>query len=127
MDLTVSHILAWADAQYQRTGEWPKATSGKVVRVPWETWLAVDSALRHGFRGLPGGDSLARLLRREGRIGERRGRRRQLARLFRARRLRARGLTLREVGRRLGVSQQAVSELLRRHAQADNLKNGQSA
>jgi hypothetical protein len=30
-----------------------------------QTWLALDSALRNGHRGLPGGDSLARLLARE--------------------------------------------------------------
>jgi hypothetical protein len=31
-----------------------------------ETWRAIDTALRRGLRGLPGGDSLRRLL---GRLG----------------------------------------------------------
>ena len=118
MDLNVRQILAWADRQHRSTGEWPKATSGKIIGVPWDSWLAVDAALRHGFRGLPGGDSLARVLRRTGRIGERRGRKRRPDRVFRARRLRASGMTLVEIGHRMGVTQQAVSDLLRRYATA---------
>ena len=34
---------------------------------PHEFWNRIDGALRHGFRGLPGNDSLARLLERYGR------------------------------------------------------------
>jgi hypothetical protein len=55
-------ILAWADAHHRRTGRWPIAESGPVTDAPEETWYAVDSALREGTRGLPGGSSLARLL-----------------------------------------------------------------
>jgi hypothetical protein len=35
------------------------------VAAPGETWGAIDAALKKGWRGLPGGDSLARLLARE--------------------------------------------------------------
>jgi hypothetical protein len=72
--LTTGQILAWADAHRRLTGDWPKATSGPVPGAG-PTWLAVDVALKRGWRGLPGGDSLARLLRRERGMGERRGRR----------------------------------------------------
>jgi hypothetical protein len=71
----VAQILAWADEHWRRTGDWPKASSGPVVDQPGETWVAVQAALCHGTRGLPGGDTLARLLRRERGMGERRGRR----------------------------------------------------
>ena len=36
--------------------------SGKIIDAPGETWRAVESALRNGRRGLPGGSSLARFL-----------------------------------------------------------------
>jgi hypothetical protein len=45
------------------------------VGEPGETWSKVDLALCLGLRGLPGGDTLRRLLRRSGRkVPERRGR-----------------------------------------------------
>jgi hypothetical protein len=66
--LTVEQILAWADAYHGRTGRWPAAASGPVEGAPGETWANVNAALSDGYRGLPGGDSLARLLdRRRGR------------------------------------------------------------
>jgi hypothetical protein len=55
-------ILVWIDAHHQREGTWPKPRSGAVIEAPGETWLAVEMALRHGQRGLPGGSSLALLL-----------------------------------------------------------------
>jgi DNA-binding XRE family transcriptional regulator len=58
----VSKILVWADAHCHRTGNWPQKDSGPIVGAPGETWLAVEMALHHGRRGLPGGSSLARLL-----------------------------------------------------------------
>jgi hypothetical protein len=71
--LTVVQILAWADAHKARVGRWPSAASGPVVGAAGETWAAVNTALAEGLRGLPGCDSLARLLRREraaqGRLG----------------------------------------------------------
>jgi hypothetical protein len=73
--LTVASILAWADAHHRRTGEWPRSRCGPVAGQPGETWYKVDLALCLGLRGLPGGDTLLRLLRRSGRhVPERRGR-----------------------------------------------------
>lgn len=60
--LTVAMILAWADAHRTRTGGWPIWTSGPVAGSLSETWQRIDKALRRGYRGLPGGSSLARLL-----------------------------------------------------------------
>ena len=60
--LRVEEILRWADAWYSRTGRWPRSKSGTVAKGVSETWLAVDSALHEGLRGLPGGSSLIRLL-----------------------------------------------------------------
>jgi hypothetical protein len=55
-------ILGWADACHTRTGRWPKARSGPIPEAPGETWMRVNTALREGLRGLPGGSSLAQLL-----------------------------------------------------------------
>jgi hypothetical protein len=63
--LTVFQILAWADEHKARTGRWPLVASGAVAGVPGETWAGVNFALWAGRRGLPGRDSLARLLLRE--------------------------------------------------------------
>jgi hypothetical protein len=63
--LTIQRILAWADVYHPRTGKWPKWKSGLIDAAPRNTWSAVDSALRFGHRGLPGGSSLARLLAKE--------------------------------------------------------------
>jgi hypothetical protein len=63
--LTEERILQWADAHRARTGCWPSAGSGEIVEAPTDTWRRVDFSLRFGHRGLPGGDSLAQLLRRE--------------------------------------------------------------
>lgn len=63
--LTVAQIKAWAEAHHTRTGSWPTAHAGKIEEAPGESWAAVHSALTVGLRGLPGGDSLARLLARE--------------------------------------------------------------
>jgi len=60
--LPEEQILAWADAHFQRTGQWPTCKSGHIPDSPKEKWRAVDLALRKGVRGLPGGSSLARLL-----------------------------------------------------------------
>jgi hypothetical protein len=60
--LTPEQILAWAEAHQRRTGEWPHSKTGKVTGNPAETWSGIDQALRAGYRGLPGGSSLADLL-----------------------------------------------------------------
>jgi hypothetical protein len=114
--LTVAQILTWADKHRRRAGDWPTVLSGPVPEAPGLTWAAVDKALRDGRRGLPGGDSLPRLLRRERGGSARRGGRPDTARRREAARLRAAGLTLAEVGRRLGVTKQAVIYLLRKAA-----------
>jgi hypothetical protein len=67
--LTAEGILAWADAHRARTGRWPGVLSGPIPEAPGENWRAVNLALHRGSRGLPGGGSLARLLRRRGRLG----------------------------------------------------------
>jgi len=60
--LYVSQVLDWADAYHKRTGTWPNLYSGRIWGKKEDTWRRVDSALRLGLRGLPGGSSLARLL-----------------------------------------------------------------
>jgi hypothetical protein len=62
--LTESQILSWADAYHQREGAWPNINSGKIPESVVDTWRLVDNALRHGYRGLEGASSLARLLAR---------------------------------------------------------------
>jgi hypothetical protein len=59
--LRVEHILAWADAHWDRTGRWPNVKSGFVEGEPFETWCGINCALASGYRGLPGGSSLAKL------------------------------------------------------------------
>ena len=63
--LTVAQILAWTDDHKARTGEWPRSNGDPVAGAPGETWVNVNQALQKGLRGLPGRDSLPRLLARE--------------------------------------------------------------
>src|ERR1700687_1400564 len=63
--LDIKEILAWADAYREATGSWPTGKRGPIAGTKFETWAAVESALRGGRRGLPGGSSLARLLAQE--------------------------------------------------------------
>jgi hypothetical protein len=63
--LTVAKILRWADEYHRRTGTWPQQNT-KPRGIPGtngETWLAVNAALLTGGRGLPGGSSLAQVLK----------------------------------------------------------------
>lgn len=61
--LTVPRILRWADSFHKQNAEWPHHdTKPAIPGTNGETWLGVDSALRSGIRGLPGGSSLARVL-----------------------------------------------------------------
>jgi hypothetical protein len=62
--LTEAQILAWANEHHDRTGRWPSAKSGTVLGAPGEKWWNIEQALYAGVRGLPGGDSLAKLLDR---------------------------------------------------------------
>ena len=61
--LSESQILKWAAAFHDRTGKWPRVKSGAIVDAPGETWSGVNAALERGNRGLPGGSSLARLIK----------------------------------------------------------------
>ncbi len=63
--LSREQILSWADAFHERTGQWPNVKSGSITGANGETWPAVDKALRRGYRELPGGSSLAKLLAAE--------------------------------------------------------------
>jgi hypothetical protein len=66
--LTEEQILAWADAWFAEYGSWPSTRYTRPIPgAEGENWNALDVALKLGYRGLPGGDSLARLLRRHGR------------------------------------------------------------
>jgi hypothetical protein len=62
--LTVKQILGWADKHHERTGQWPNQYAGPVADAPGEDWRDINGCLQRGFRGLPGRDSLARLLER---------------------------------------------------------------
>jgi hypothetical protein len=66
--LSERQILAWADAHFKAHGEWPTETArnGSVLS-PGDTWKIISSALYFGSRGLSGGSSLAKLLRKHGR------------------------------------------------------------
>ena len=62
--LDIETILAWADSHFHRSGTWPKKTDKSPIPEAKDTnWLQVDGALKRGCRGLPGGSTLARLLR----------------------------------------------------------------
>lgn len=61
---TERKILAWADDHRRRTGRWPTVDAGPVAAAPGESWANINSALQAGVRGLPGGDTLPRLLAR---------------------------------------------------------------
>lgn len=59
---TIRQILQWADEYHALHGAWPLSSSGPIAGTNGETWLAVEIALLHGRRGLPGGSSLPKLL-----------------------------------------------------------------
>lgn len=63
--LVEAQIAAWAQLHHQGTGVWPTETTGPVPDTRGEVWGNIDAALRMGIRGLPGGDSLPRLLARQ--------------------------------------------------------------
>jgi hypothetical protein len=62
ISLTKEQILAWADAHYGRTGEWPTGKSGSIPDAPRENWSRINGSLQKGFRGLSAGSSLAQFL-----------------------------------------------------------------
>jgi hypothetical protein len=113
--LAVAQILAWADAWHREWGAWPGMHSGPIPGAGL-TWLAVHSALREGVHGLPGGDTLAKLLARERGRPDGRGPLADPRKRAEALHLRAEGWTLAAIGERFGVSRQAVQRTLRRVA-----------
>jgi hypothetical protein len=63
-------VLTWADVHRALTGRWPRATgAGPAFLPPGEKWRNIDAALQQGHRGLPGGDTLRRLLARRRGVG----------------------------------------------------------
>src|SRR5262249_12786569 len=64
LPLTEDRMVAGAGEHHRTTGVWPDPDSGPVAGCPGETWAGLNSALRSGRRGLPGRDTLYRLLAR---------------------------------------------------------------
>ncbi len=63
-ELTIPQILTWVDAFHARYRRYPRQTDGRVRGFDADlTWSAVSQALKKGSRGLPGGTTLAELLR----------------------------------------------------------------
>lgn len=62
--LSEEQIIEWVKAHHERTGKWPNQKSGQIYNVPGITWTAVDRALYQGHRGLPGNDTLSKLVQR---------------------------------------------------------------
>ncbi|MBI3412414.1 MAG: hypothetical protein HY040_29185 [Planctomycetes bacterium] len=60
--MTEAQIAVWAQAHFQRTRRWPGEKSGPIPETRDETWRNIEVAVRTGLRGLPGGDTLHRLL-----------------------------------------------------------------
>jgi hypothetical protein len=60
--LTADQILIWADAYFRGKGGWPLGRSGPIAESPTESWSGIDTALRHGLRGLRGESSLPAFL-----------------------------------------------------------------
>lgn len=63
--LPLSQIRTWANAYRRKTGEWPNLDSGPIPNAQGLDWRIVDTALRDGLRGLPGGSSLCRMFGRK--------------------------------------------------------------
>ena len=61
--LSAAQIVAWARAYRKARGRWPGAESPPVCLPEGESWKKLDTSLRRGQRGLPGGSTLSRLLR----------------------------------------------------------------
>lgn len=60
--LTAALILEWADEFHRLKRRWPHHFDGHIQWAGDDTWARVNDALAGGYRGLPGGSSLARLL-----------------------------------------------------------------
>jgi hypothetical protein len=64
--LSEAKIIAWAHRHFLAEGRWPEKSSGAIPQSPGDTWRAIDAALRGGYRGLPGGSGLTKLLGEKG-------------------------------------------------------------
>ena len=62
-DLTEKWICERVKVHRERTGKWPTQTSGQVLDAPDHTWRGIQVALYSGRRGLPGGSSLAQVIK----------------------------------------------------------------
>lgn len=62
----MSNVLT-ANTLMPASAKYPLYQDGPVVDAPGESWAGLDSSLRYGKRGLPGGLSLAKLLAQAGR------------------------------------------------------------
>ena len=61
--IRVEEILAWADAHRAAHGTLPTREAGEIPQSG-DTWSAINRCLQYGFRGLPGGSTLIRLLKK---------------------------------------------------------------
>jgi len=59
--LRLEKIVAWGRAYFKLSGVFPNRDSGPIVGSGGLKWSTVDSALKHGSRGLRAGSSLAKL------------------------------------------------------------------
>jgi hypothetical protein len=71
-ELTEERIMELIAEHRSAHGAWPTRDSGAVPGTTL-TWAAIDQALIRGRHGLPGGSSIAQLLRRREGVGSRRG------------------------------------------------------
>jgi hypothetical protein len=70
--LNADQIMTWGNAYRRRRGVFPNRSEGPITGTNGLKWSTVDSALKRGSRGLPGGSSLAMLFgdrRKKGRTG----------------------------------------------------------
>ena len=65
-ELSEGQIVSWAKAWHEQTGRWPTTSSGALQQLPGDTWSSINAALIEGYRGLRGGSTLAKLLRKCG-------------------------------------------------------------
>src|SRR5262249_15993593 len=61
--LTEEMILGWADDHHAKTGNYPRHGDGAIPGTR-EKWDGIENALVKGNGGLPGGDSVVKLLSR---------------------------------------------------------------
>ncbi len=59
--LSMEQIVAWGKSHFRRHRIYPNRDTGQIAGSGGLKWSTVDSALKSGSRGLPGGCSLARL------------------------------------------------------------------